>query len=86
MDYLKYVRTGSVVSESDIESPDCFDTHGLMARLKIVSGSINICSQNPGTANQMAQYPVEAGETFEFVGRIKYFGTAEIRYVLFDKA
>ena len=85
MDYLKYVRNGEIHVSTDVDHPIYFDTHGLMARFKIVSGSISISSPKPPQGFPNSEYPIKEGETFDFVGKIRYCGGAQIRYMLFDK-
>lgn len=85
MDYLKYVRNGVMHVGTDIDHPIYFDTHGLMVRFKIVTGSIRLSSPNPPPGYPNAEYLISAGETFDFVGKIKYCGNADVQYILFDK-
>lgn len=62
-----------------------FDTHGLMARFKVTQGTVYICTEDKQVGTTFEKYPIETGETFDFVGFIRFYGDATIEYILFDK-
>ena len=82
MDYLKYAGSGVMRSTYTASDPGFFDTHGLMAKIRISDGTVYIV--NGGTAD--GYYPLKSGDVMDFVGCIRYYGNATIEYLLFDKA
>lgn len=86
MDYLKYVSNGYFAINTDSYKPEYFDSHGLMARFKVVSGELRISSMNyRREIEYFAEYPVATGETLDFIGEVKLCGNATVQYILFDK-
>lgn len=81
MDYLKIVKTDVLRTSTNAYTRETFDSNGYLARFKVVSGTFNVFCDGPGTG----RYAMETGETIEFVGKIRYYGNAEIQYILFDK-
>ena len=84
MEYLKYAGNGSFSSSGD-STKTVFDSKGLMARFKVASGTLKICGYDYSRGNTESTYNLETGETFDFVGKVTYCGTAQIQYVLYDR-
>ncbi len=79
MEYLKVVENGNITTSGNMYSPDGFDSKGLMARFRIADGTLYLyCGKN-------GKYTLEKGDTIDFVGKISFYGVAEIQYILFDK-
>ena len=85
MDYLKYEGSGVLDIAVPYTKALSFDTHGLMARFKVTSGTAYIYNQNKRYGQKNAAYPISEGETFDFVGKIWYYGTTKIEYILLIK-
>ena len=79
MDYLKIVKNDVIMSSSNVYTCSEFDSCGYMARFKVVSGTLYLYCGSKG------KFPIEAGQTIDFVGKIVYFGSAEVQYILFDR-
>ncbi len=79
MDYLKIVKNDVIRTSSNIYTRMEFDSHGYMARFKVTDGTLFLYCGEKG------RYPLELGCTIDFVGKIVFYGNAEIQYILFDK-
>ena len=78
MEYLKIVKSGVINSSCNSSTSKEFDSCGCKARFKVSDGTGYIYCGMDG-------YKVSAGEYIEFIGKIRYYGIAEIHYILFDK-
>ena len=79
MDYLKVVKADVLRTSTNAYVRESFDSNGCLAKFKVVNGTLNVYSDG-GEA-----YAVERGEIIEFVGKLTFYGNAEIQYILFDK-
>ena len=82
MEYVKLIGGGFVEGVASDTKARELDTHGLMAKIRPVDGDIRIVCGADGSNG----YTLESGQTLEFVGRVEFYGTAGLEYLLFDKA
>ncbi|MBE6703759.1 MAG: hypothetical protein E7583_00705 [Ruminococcaceae bacterium] len=79
MEYLRITENGNFSVSGNIYNPGEFDTKGLKARIKVTDGTFYLyCGSN-------GKYTLEKGDTLEFVGKIYFYGVAEVQYILFDQ-
>ena len=79
MEYLKYVKCGSITPGAFPEKAVILDTHGLMAKIRVSGGTVYVF----GDAGD-GEYPLEDGDTLDFIGVMCFYGSGEISYILFD--
>lgn len=79
MEYLKIVKNDVIKSSTNMYTYLEFDSCGYMARFKVVNGTLFLYCGMKG------KYPLATGETIDFIGKVSFYGTAEIQYILFDK-
>ena len=83
MEYVKYVGNGKFSSNENTRKT--FDTMGLMAKFKVVSGTLQILGVDYSKNSLETKYNIETGETFEFVGSVIYSGAATVEYLHYDR-
>ena len=83
MEYVKLIGGGFIEGVASDTKARELDTHGLMAKIRPVDGDIRIVY---GALSEADGYMLKAGETFDFVGCMRFYGTAGLEYLLFDKA
>ncbi len=84
MKYLKLVHTEKLSVGTDTATT--VDTHGLMARLCIKSGSVYIGGQEDVASS--ASPSVDQGQETDFVGKVSLLGkgsAADVAILYFDK-
>ncbi len=78
MEYLRISKNGSFSASGNIYRPGEFDTKGYKAKIKVTDGTLYLFC---GGKNK---FTLEKGDTLEFVGKIQFYGVAEVQYILFD--
>ena len=80
MDYLKIIKNDTIRIATTSTKCEELDTNGYMAKLKVSNGTLYLLCNN-----KKEKYPLEVGEHLDFIGKIRFFGTAEVHYILFDR-